>query len=598
MLTVTAGRGPPACTFVSGLRVPAALLALCGLWGIAASAGADEVASPALLAETTLAAPAGEIPDVEPIANPRPPRYGPPDETPGIPSDVALERDHAVIGQVLIDNQNIFNLEDPKDDTKIFRLADRLHVKTRASVVRSQLLFKPGQPYSSRLVQESERILRANSYFYDAWIRPVRYQDGKVDLKVTTRDVWTLNPGFNYSRSGGTNSTGLQLEEANLLGTGAALKYAYSSTVDRSGSSVSLTDSHFLNSWTAVGLSYGNFSDGEQRGITVTRPFYSLDTRSAGSFAAIHDTQIDPLYDLGQIVDQFQDKHELVQAYYGWSAGLKNGWVQRWTAGLTYDEHVFAPVSNSEGTTNLLPADRRFTYPFIEWDLVEDDYLKLWNHDQIGRTEDYQLGMAAGARLGWAQAGLGSSSSALIMNASANKGFREGKSTLLLYSDFSGRLQQGSLQNGLLNASARYYVEQSKNWLFFSTVNGTKGWNLDLDNQILLGGDNGLRGYPLRYQDGTARALFSVEQRYFTDWYPFRLFRVGGAIFYDMGRTWGNAPLAQPSLGLLKDVGFGLRFGNARSGLGNVIHVDLAFPLDGGTGISKVQFLVQTQATF
>jgi len=26
--------------------------------------------------------------------------------------------------------------------------------------------------------------------------------------------------------------------------------------------------------------------------------------------------------------------------------------------------------------------------------------------------------------------------------------------------------------------------------------------------------------------------------------------------------------------------------------------VDLAFPLDGGSGISKVQFLVQTEATF
>jgi hemolysin activation/secretion protein len=184
------------------------------------------------------------------------------------------------------------------------------------------------------------------------------------------------------------------------------------------------------------------------------------------------------------------------------------------------------------------------------------------------------------------------------MNASANKGFRAGNSTLLLYSDFSGRLHQGTLQNGILDASARYYVVQSKNWLFFSTLTGTKGWNLDLDNQILLGGDNGLRGYPLRYQDGTARALFSAEQRYFTDWYPFRLFRVGGAVFYDMGRTWGDPPLAQPSLGLLKDVGFGLRFGNARSGLGNVIHVDLAFPLDGGTSISKVQFLVQTEATF
>jgi hypothetical protein len=49
---------------------------------------------------------------------------------------------------------------------------------------------------------------------------------------------------------------------------------------------------------------------------------------------------------------------------------------------------------------------------------------------------------------------------------------------------------------------------------------------------------------------------------------------------------------------MLKDAGFGLRFGNARSGLGNVVHVDLAFPLQAPAGISHVQFLVQTEAHF
>jgi hemolysin activation/secretion protein len=126
----------------------------------------------------------------------------------------------------------------------------------------------------------------------------------------------------------------------------------------------------------------------------------------------------------------------------------------------------------------------------------------------------------------------------------------------------------------------------------------TKGWRLDLDDQILLGGDNGLRGYPLRYQDGSARAQWTVEQRYFTDWYPFQLVRVGGAIFFDTGRTWGMGPLAAPNLGLLKDAGFGLRLGSSRSGLGNVIHVDLAFPFNGDTSISRVQFLIQTEAHF
>ena len=150
----------------------------------------------------------------------------------------------------------------------------------------------------------------------------------------------------------------------------------------------------------------------------------------------------------------------------------------------------------------------------------------------------------------------------------------------------------------MLSASARYYFEESDRRLFFTTLEGSLGRHLDLDNQILLGGDSGLRGYPLRYQTGTARALLTVEQRYFSDCYPFRLFRVGGAIFFDVGRTWGTTPIGTQPLGLLKDVGLGLRLGNSRSGLGNIIHVDVAFPLDGDQSIKKLQFIVETKERF
>ena len=52
---------------------------------------------------------------------------------------------------------------------------------------------------------------------------------------------------------------------------------------------------------------------------------------------------------------------------------------------------------------------------------------------------------------------------------------------------------------------------------------------------MLLGGDNGLRGYPLRYQAGTSRALLTLEERYYTGWYPFHLFYVGAR----PSSTWG-----------------------------------------------------------
>ena len=74
---------------------------------------------------------------------------------------------------------------------------------------------------------------------------------------------------------------------------------------------------------------------------------------------------------------------------------------------------------------------------------------------------------------------------------------------------------------------------------------------------------------------------------------------VGAAVFFDMGRTFGDSALGpSENLGLLKDVGFGLRLGSTRSALGNVLHIDVAFPLDGDSSIDNVQLLIQTKRSF
>jgi hemolysin activation/secretion protein len=115
---------------------------------------------------------------------------------------------------------------------------------------------------------------------------------------------------------------------------------------------------------------------------------------------------------------------------------------------------------------------------------------------------------------------------------------------------------------------------------------------------MLLGGDSGLRGYPLRYQAGTGRWLLTAEQRMFSNWFPFQLFNVGGAVFMDVGQVTGRDPLGSQPQGLLKDIGVGLRLGNSRSGLGSVLHVDFAFPLDGESSIQRVQVVVETKRRF
>jgi outer membrane protein assembly factor BamA len=529
-----------------------------------------------------------------------------PRPSPPVPSDTELERSHAVIGRIIIDNENIFDLSEPKDDYWLGRLADRLHPVTRVRTVSEQLLFRTGQPYSRHLLDESARILRANPYFYDASVVPVAYHDGKVDVLVVTRDVWTLNPGFNYSRSGGTNQTGVTLEDINTLGTGTDVKLQHTTSVDRSESDIQVMNPHTFGTWVTTDVAYGSLSDGKTRELIINRPFYALETQHAGGISINDTTEDDSLYDLGQEVDKFADHTRFYQLYYGFSNGLENGWTRRYSAGLNYDEHTFSDSYLWTGPT-VLPQDRKYVYPWLRFDLVQDEWAALRNHNQIGRTEDFDMGAYATVQVGWADTMFGSSHDAVPFQLAAGDGyFLTRRQTLLVSSVYTGRLEGGDLDNAVLNSAVRYYNEQSGywpfregNWLFFSTLAGTVGKRLDLEDQILLGGDNGLRGYPLRYQDGTSRALLSFEERYFSNWYPFRLFRVGAAVFFDMGRTWGSVPLGQPSLGMLKDAGFGLRFGNARTGLGNVIHVDLAFPFDAGpTNIRRVQFLVQTEQEF
>lgn len=171
-------------------------------------------------------------------------------------------------------------------------------------------------------------------------------------------------------------------------------------------------------------------------------------------------------------------------------------------------------------------------------------------------------------------------------------------STLQFGGSLTGRYEQGTARNVLLSLGSRFDLRQSDRRLLHARVAANVGDKLDVDNPLYLGGDNGLRGYPLRYQSGDKSILFTLEQRIFTEWYPFRLFRVGGAVFFDAGRTWDSAPGGEQNLGWLRDVGFGLRIGNSRSSVGRVLHIDLAFPLDGPSDISNVQLQLEAKRSF
>ena len=515
-----------------------------------------------------------------------------------LPSAAELEAAGATIGRIIIEKQNVFDTSKPGENKSIFRLANRWHIVTRDAVIEQQLLFRSGDRFSQRVLEESERLLRRNNYLYDTTITPLRYEHGVVDIRVWTRDVWTLMPGVSVSRSGGENRNRVELSEQNLLGLGVKLRVSYTEDVDRDSTSFEYFDKNLGDSWTSLFFKYSDKSDGGTTQFDLKRPFYALDTRWSAGMAFLDDEREVSFYDLGDEAAEYLSETETHSAFWGWSEGLKDGWVKRWTTGIVYDDREFSAVPNGQ-LPPLIPEDRRLVYPFIGYELLQDHFQTASNRDQIERTEDFYLGTRLTASLGWASESFGSDRDAFLYQVSASKGFGSIKRKALFLSSWaSGRVEHGESANTEVGANARYYNKITEKRLFFMTLDASWGNGLDLDNLVVLGGDTGLRGYPLRYQTGDSRILLTAEQRYFTDWYPFRLFRVGGAIFADIGRTWGDNPVGGPPLGWLKNIGLGIRLGPTRSSGRDLIHIDVAFPLDGDPSIDSVQFLVESKRSF
>lgn len=517
---------------------------------------------------------------------------------PPLPSFAELEAAGARVGEIRILNQDIFDTQDPKENKRLFRWANALHIQTRQGVIESALLFKSGDALSVRLIDETERVLRSTRYLYDVHIRPLAMHDGVVDIEVATRDTWTLDLGISAGRSGGSNSSGIRLKEYNLLGSGVAVSYGRSNDVDRSGNEFEFSKDRAFGGWTSLRYSHARNSDGRRQAASIAQPFYALDARWAAGATVSDDDHIEAVYNAGNVVSQYRHHEKQGEILGGWSPGLIDGWVRRYSVGVSYQDDAYA-LEPGRVAPAQLPSDGKLVAPFLRLEVIEDRYEKVQNRDQIGRSEFFAIGLTSTVQLGRATTGLGSSRDAWLYSGSVARGFEPVPGhTLIASAAISGQYAGGQVQRQRLGGTLKYYRPQSSRWLFYAAASGDMLTNPAPAESLLLGGDNGLRGYPLRYQSGLRRALFTLEERAYTDLYWYRLFRVGGAAFFDAGRAWGGDNVNATDPGWLSNLGVGLRIFSVRSAFNNVLHIDVAFPLNPNAGLKKVQFLVKTKASF
>jgi len=537
----------------------------------------------------------GLFPPRAPLAAQPPPIEGASPET--LPTAQQMEAAGAHIGTIAIHAGDVFDLAQPGENKALFRWANRLHRDTRARVVRRQLVFAEGDLFSASALAESERALRAQRFLYDAKVRAVAYHDGVVDIDVWTRDNWSLKPGLSFSRSGGANRFHFELQDSNFLGLGKNLAIEHQTDVDRSSNLLSYSDPNLFGSRYRAELVYADNSDGTERRFALERPFFSLATRYAGGITLTDDRLVTSRYTLGHVRDRFEEANRLAEVWLGLSRGLVRGATQRLRLGFTYDERAFAAVAGEPPTA--LPPDRLLIYPWLGWNWIQDRFVVEHDLDRIDRPEDLSVGWQGSAKLGFAAATFGSDRDAVVYDGSIARGFKpSARQILLAVAALDGRLESGNQGPAILSLGLRYLFRDFTQQALYASATVDLAHALDPERQLLLGGDNGLRGYPLRYEAGDRRVLFALEQRWYGEREYFHLFRLGAALFGDLGRAWFGGESAPGKVGWLRDVGAGLRFAPSRTSHANVIRLDVAFPLDGNPSIDRIQYLVSTSERF
>jgi hypothetical protein len=183
------------------------------------------------------------------------------------------------IDTVVVDNHNIF---DAGDNAVGFlaRLADVLHVRTRAWVIRRTLLFDRGDRYDSARVLESERALRRLQVFRDVALDTTRV-DGRFAVRVRTADGWSTKPEVGFSSSAGSVSWSAGLVESNLLGTANAVMGFYGRTPDRREATLVYQAPGFVLRRARLVAAYQSLSDGRLGWWSYGVPFYETSARAS-----------------------------------------------------------------------------------------------------------------------------------------------------------------------------------------------------------------------------------------------------------------------------------------------------------------------------
>ena len=483
-----------------------------------------------------------------------------------------IENQDLIVDQIVINNQNIFDLNTPSEQLWYTKIINRLHYRTRESTIRRELFLREGRSYHPEILDETERYLRRRPYLADARISADTPVDHHTNVTVWTRDSWSTDPGFNFSSAGGQSKYRFHLDEKNLFGTGTHISTEFSKDADRNTLQFEYDNRNLFGRHDELTMGYGHATDGINKRFKYAHPFYAIWEKREYGVNVFQRSREQSLLTGGSVSGRYKEDVQTYDAYYGRRLSGNMNSAFRLTGGYRFGDRHRKAVSNLSPA--LVPPSQRLSGLFIEGEWDRQHFIKRTNLDAFNRVEDINLAPVVSLET-FGNLFAGENQRGVEIKGNFDKGFAFGERHLVKNNlNFFAKYDHNGLTNSTLSTNTYWYYSWRSAHTFVMHIQSDLGLHLDGSNPITLGGENGLRGYPTHNFSGNWKLLFNIEDRIFTPVTFFHTIRLGGVFFYNAGDA-GTGHLGP----LKQSVGLGLRLGILRSATTSVIRMDMATAL-------------------
>ncbi|VBB47580.1 exported hypothetical protein [uncultured Desulfatiglans sp.] len=516
-------------------------------------------------------------------------------ENPWIP----FEEKGAVVDRIQIEVGDVFDLDDPKENHWLGRTANFLHIDTRQRIIRKNLLFKEGEPVNARIIAETERLLRNLPYLIDAKIVPETNPDGTVTARVRVHDAWTIRVGGKFSDIGGDQDWRVRLGDVNLLGYGKQLFVSHGKDSERTTQQIFYTDPLLFNTRWVLDTAYENLSDGDLKLFRLERGFFEYTTPWAASFAFRDESRIHTLYDRDREIYNFRFNPQEISVGLWKLLRFRHRTAIR--AGVEY-RHIdkqYGELNQLSTPTFSAPElwDRTYSGPLLHFSLNQDRYGSFRNLKAVSVTENYNLGWDLEFAGGYFSSAFGSETDAGYFEASVEKGQRlTPESLFLVQATGHTRTESQGFRDALGSLRFTGYYQSWPFQTLAANLDLTGGYEMDPENMIYIGAEEGLKGYPSHFRAGDARWVFALEDRVILPWDLWGIVQIGFVAFAEAGAI--RSPDGGGWSKIYADVGGGLRLGNLKSAFGRVILLTVAYPLVKEEEADGFQVLIGNEVRF